>query len=334
MGTFISKRRQARQARQPTATLRRTIDSRRRKLKLRTIQGKTVVRATKKVVLRISTRKPTYSVLAKQFEDIGEKLATLPGGKASLTLKPGDGYKPSRVSKLLGNAQDINDKRSRQKHDDAYRDIHPGQDELVSTSSVRQIMKGISASGKLSSDQQEKLEEAFELLSKLRFPTKWTGFSLKNDVMQHPTSRSSGLFAESEETMSRHNALDRARAGEVAEACLAALKAPKATAHSVVNAAMRAAIGFSLNEFIAPATASDVRPFSLARGRDRDQEVVRQVAAREELKAILVRLGGTQDSGGTALDREWSSRRGMRSASPVRSVPKGRLKQGTVMLDH
>lgn len=332
MGTFISKRRQARQTRQPAVTLRRTIDSPRSKLKLRTTRGKTFFRATKKGVRRISTRPPTYSTLAKQFELIGKKLAALPGGKASLTLKPGDGYKPSRVSKLLGNAQDINDKRSREKHDDAYRSIHPGQDELVSTASVRQIMKGLSSSGKLSSDQQEELEEVFELLSKLRFPTKWTGFSLdNNDVMQHPTSAGSGLFADPHDTVRRHNELDRARAGEVAEACLAALKEPKATAHSVVEATMRAAIGFSLNEFIAPATASNVRPFSLARGRDRDREVFEQVAAREKLKPIGERLGLFQEPGEQPAGAPYR-RRGKRTLSPKRVSPKGSLEAGTVSL--
>lgn len=273
----------------------------------------------------------SHADLGQRFAEIGEDLASRSSRQVKMTLKPGQGYRGKKLSEIL---KDVGNSEFQRTFGRRYRDVHQAQDELISTSSVREMIKGAIKPGSLSPAKEAELEKVFELMSQLRFPTKWTGFSLKHDVMQHPTADGGGLFGVSSKTMARHNELDLQRRNEVAAAMQDAASNRNASAETIANAGMRAAIEFSLNEFIAPASAKDVRPFSLAPNRGRDKEIVQQVAAREELKVILVRLGGTQDRGKTALRRKWRSRRGKRSASPPRLDPNRQMKPDTVTVSN
>ncbi|WP_225414653.1 hypothetical protein [Stigmatella hybrida] len=281
------------------------------------------------LTVKSQNSKVTHKSLGKQFVEIGRNIRSLSGRSRStkqhkITLKPGPKYALGRVRRLLLDPAKVNAKR---KFGGTYRGIQAEQDELVSTSSVRDLITGVLKRGTLSQNEQKEMETVFEEMSKLRFPTKWTGFALKNKVMQHPTAKGSGWFADSSQTMKAHNELDLERRNEVVQAMLDALKEKNASPMSVANAGKRAALAFSLNEFIAPATASDVTPFALAKSKTQ-KELKEQVVARENLKAIFIELGGKQDQGRAELNRKWSLRKGKRSASPQRlskSTPESQL---------
>ncbi|MFI6299287.1 hypothetical protein ACIBEJ_47385 [Nonomuraea sp. NPDC050790] len=256
--------------------------------------------------------KKSHSKLGPVFKDIGRKLAKVSTKKKSVLLATSKDYKAGKVDSLLSEV--ANKKMSSAKFGTAYRGIQPEQDELVSTATVRDLMTGATSSGSLSAAKRKELEHAFELMSKLRFPTRWTGFATKTQVMQHPTAVGTGLFGESKSTMSLHNQLDLSRRNEVAEAMTAESKASGTTAERIALAGMRRAIEFSLNEFIAPATAADVKP----RATLSKKSLIEQVRAREGVKKILVDVGGSQESGPVNLSRTWATRKGKRSASPPR----------------
>lgn len=207
-----------------------------------------------------------------------------------------------------------------------YRDLLKRHDELLSTSSVRELMLGVLTAKKpLSGPELEAFNRLFNLVSDVRLPTNFSGYALSaSDKMQHPTAPGTGYFADSTKTMSRHNELDRQRKQHVTDEMQDALKKPDATPDSVIGAGLRAAIAFTLNEFTAPITASDVRPHAL-RGKAKEAELDEQVRARETVKSWFVKLGGEQESDGgkSAADRRrrpWGPRRGQnkRSVSPPR----------------
>lgn len=276
---------------------------------------KTLAKAakSKKSTLSVAkTSKKSHTQLGAEFKEIGRKMRTAPAKKKSVLLIAAKDYKAGKVDSLL--TEMAGKKTSVGKFGKAYRGIQPEQDELVSTASIRDLMSGVTSSGALSTAKQKELEHSFELMSKLRFPTRWTGFATKNEVMQHPTATGAGFFGESQSTMSLHNQLDLSRRNEVAEAMAAASKAPGSTAEGIATAGMRRAIEFSLNEFIAPATAADVKPRAFVTKKN----LVEQVQAREGLKKILVGVGGSQESGPVNPTRSWLGRQGKRSASPPR----------------
>lgn len=258
----------------------------------------------------------THAELAICYERLGKGLfSARVSAKPTLRFCPGLKYKTGRIKKLLTDPSKLssNDKFGR-----SYRSIQSAQDELVSTSSIRELLKGVTSSGALSPKELKDIEPAFELLSMLRFPTKWTGYSLASESMQHPTRASDALFADPAVTASRHNELDLQRRNEVAGAMEVEARKPKSTLQSIIKAAMRSAIEFSLNAFIAPITASDVFPHAKASKAMKPSEQDDQLEARENLKKILHELGGTQEAGLVDRGRHWSMRRDKRSASPPR----------------
>lgn len=199
-----------------------------------------------------------------------------------------------------------------------WRAVEKNQDELVSTSSLREILSGaFSAKG----GHSQELEDAIVKISKVRFPTWATGFSLKGKIMQHPTGPGDGLFAESADTAKLHSELDLNRKQETAKAMMAEAKNPGSNADSIANAGIRAAVGYTLNVFLAPASASDVRPYLKGKSIS-PARVDQQVKARETLKAILVKAGGVQEtdtlSPTARRSRQWGNRSLKRSASPAR----------------
>ena len=249
-----------------------------------------------------------------EFWEIGSKMRGRPVRKmrSALLVTEGD-YKPGAASLLA--RMEVQAMPSA-KFGQSWRRIQRRQDELVSTASIHKLMSGAVADGALPPAKQAEMEHTFELMSRLRFPTRWTGFATKEDgIMQHPTKVGTGIYGDSRTTMSLHNELDLRRRVEVAAAMSAAYKAKDATAESIATAGMRRAIEFSLNEFIAPATAENVKIMPGVSAKERNE----QMLAREGLKAILIGLGGSQDAGPESSSRRFSIRPGKRSASPPRA---------------
>lgn len=222
---------------------------------------------------------------------------------------------------------------------DAYRSTWPGQDELVSTSTVRELVFGILEEHKKTAFSKVRIGEIDKIVdaaSRVRLPTQMIGYAFSDtEVMQHPTSPGTGYYA-LDETASLHSWHDTKRKGEVLDAVRAELKNPNRTADSVMKAAVRAAIAYTLNEMAAPITASDVKPYSKKKtNRDDDPNLIESLQKRETMKAVFVKLGGAQDADdprdpnlapltdAERRGREWKPRRTKRSVSASRFPPLG-----------
>ena len=179
-----------------------------------------------------------------------------------------------------------------------WRDLLPAHDELFSTSLARETLKGflsVRPSATLSSDEHAGLTRLMNLVSDARIPTRFAGYSTADRVVQHPTGETGGLFAE-RATASAHAEVDRARKEHAVRAMEQAAVDPQSDAEAIVRAGLMAAIEFSLNEFIAPVTASNVHPFSRLSARPAsvsDPEMRAQLQARDLMKQLYVKLGGT-----------------------------------------
>lgn len=208
-----------------------------------------------------------------------------------------------------------------------YRKIWDAQDELLSTSSVRELMKGVLEAHQqsaLSDKAIENLNTVFNNISRVRIPTKYSGYAIKGEKMQHPTAAGEGYFAEASATSRQHSEMDRARRQAVTEEMEAEIKKKGATLESIANAGLRRAITFTLNEFTAPLSASDVQPYA-KKGKAPKSKIDEQLQTREYLKAVAVNLGATQESdngasAATRRGRSWTRRRnkGKRDVSPPR----------------
>lgn len=259
----------------------------------------------------------SHAEMDKKFKEIGRQIFKKAGTIRKITLLPAEkDYKTDAIREFLADSTKVNNKK---RFGPAYRKIQDAQDELLSTSAARELISGVLDGQTLTKQEQENLEKLFENVSRIRFPTRYSGFARQGDVMQHPTAKGTGFFAESSQTMKRHNELDLQRKQEVAQAMTDELKNPKATADSIVKAGLRAAIKITLNVFTAPVTASDVQRHANVTGRTW-AELRQQVMAREKLKKIFVLLGGDQKaSQDTRMERPWGCRGGHKSVSPPRT---------------
>jgi hypothetical protein len=198
--------------------------------------------------------------------------------------------------------------------DDRWRDAMSGQDELVSTSTVREFLKGLfearSIAG-LSKAQLDVVNEITDSISAVRLPTVFSGYSLDREVMQHPANRAEAIFDDPHARASEHARRDVQRKDYVVEAMQRAIDSG-GDLGEIAKVACRAAIEFTLNYFTAPITASNVLPFSRRAGSSVDDaELQRQVAGRERMKEIYVELGGVlrpevaHESAAQAITRSW-----------------------------
>ena len=201
----------------------------------------------------------------------------------------------------------------------SYRLRWDAQDELLSTSSVRELMMSVVEKHHiqpLSADEIQRVNKVFNNISRVRLPTRFSGYALSStDKMQHPTESGQGYFADSAKTMQRHYELDLQRKARVFEAMEEALKQPKCSFESVMYAGLREAIAFTLNDFTAPITAKDVNPFALKGRTASKTEQDEQVLSREKIKGYFVLLGGRQESGQVDPARPWRDRPGKRLRS-------------------
>ena len=235
--------------------------------------------------------KLTYARLAARARKVGRRASTginskMPTVEVTGSAKHRSGYL-RRISKK---------KLTSKKFGGMYRRTQAGADELVSTSTVREFLNGIIEHrgfiGQIKGKKWRSFERSMENLSKIRIPTKYSGYSLEAGYMQHPTSR--GLFGSWKKKPSarQHRKLDMARSDYVLKAMSKALDADK-TFDEVTREGVRAAIEFTLNTFTAPVAAENVQPFSeVADMPLDDMEIQNQMLAREQMKAAYILLGG------------------------------------------
>lgn len=176
-----------------------------------------------------------------------------------------------------------------------YRSTWGEQDELFSTASTRFFVQGLLNSlprDQIADDVWQRWTTMVDLISALRIPTAYSGFSTATLVMQHPTAVGEGYFSPLASTES-HGGYDSERVKYIGRAIQVAQTASLGAVDQL-RAAMRAAIEFSLNYFTAPVTASNVKPFStksmVASG---DESLQDQLVSRERIKDIYVQLGGS-----------------------------------------
>lgn len=279
---------------------------------------------------------PSHKELGDCLRVIGGKVARqLAGNYKALGLDASPDLKLRYLEKILA---DLDAGRKPFKSDTfggMYRGLWKEQDELFSTSTARELLQGILAHTGTSLDAgvQRRLVELMDDFSKVRMPTKYVGFALSTDRMQHPTNKEEAMFADPGKTARRHSELDRRRRWAVVEDMKAAVGETGWTPETVAQAGIRAAIAFTLNEMAAPIIASNVRPHALAGGKAGtaySDDEIRQVQAREHLKKIYVGLGGKQDALPADADEEeergraWT-RQGKRASSVSPARPMGDL---------
>jgi hypothetical protein len=198
--------------------------------------------------------------------------------------------------------------------DDLWRDAWPAQDELVSTSTVREFFTGVFETrpyGKLKQEEIEVIDAIADSISVVRLPTVYSGYSLDREVMQHPANRDRAVFGDPFDTSAAHAARDTQRKNYVLDAMQREVDAG-GDMEAIARAGCKAAIEFTLNYFTAPITASNVLPFSRRANVDLDDvELQEQVAGRERMKDIYEELGGVLrpalagETPGQALERPW-----------------------------
>lgn len=211
------------------------------------------------------------------------------------------------------------------KFNDRYRELLDHHDELVSTSTIREIVFGILEGHKkkpLSADEVAEVDRVLDNVSRIRLPTELVGYSTSAESMQHPTSPGAGYFANDHDTRAKHYQHDLARKCRFLDAVDHEIKTNQHwTLESAINAGVREAIAYTLNEMAAPITAADIKPHSLKKNV-LDAELTPDVRLREDMKTHFVALGGLQESskGPPRLNRPWTQRRGnaLRSVSPPR----------------
>jgi hypothetical protein len=187
---------------------------------------------------------------------------------------------------------------------------------------VRELIIGALGTKNLSAAEENVFNTVLNNISRVRFPTKWSGFAksgaLKgSDRMQHPTSPGEGIWRSNlvKGDGNPHSELDRKRREYIIDEIEIEKKKKGTSLENIVKVALGAAIVFTLNNFTAPATASDQHPLAVVS----KAELKQQVADRERLKAIAFSLGVKQEaSANTTLGRKWGNRSKKRELSPTR----------------
>jgi hypothetical protein len=199
-----------------------------------------------------------------------------------------------------------------------YRQLSPGQDELIPTSAIREIVVGAAGGASLSPEAEATMEAMINEISRIRFPTNWTGFArgigTGDDRMQHPTAAGKGMWRSSlaKGDGNPHSKLDRARKEAILEDMVSE-SAKGSNLQTIKNAGIARAISFTLNDFLAPAMAMDQYPIN-------ESERIAQTLEREKVKKTGVSYGCAQETGDTSLNRIHGNRQGQRSLSPPRTI--------------
>jgi hypothetical protein len=217
--------------------------------------------------------------------------------------------------------------------DGLWRDALEGHDELFSTSTIRAFLSGFFDQKpyyKFGASEIAEINNIINMISDVRIPTHFSGFSLPSLSMQHPTDNSKSVFANSNNTASVHASADTERKKYILDAMEKSLADPQNhdTAH-IIKEGVKASIEYTLNYFTAPITAKNVQPHSLRKTKPiNDPELTAQVEARELMKKLYVHLGGklapalpseVKATPNDRLGRSWGGRDSNDLKPPVRA---------------
>jgi hypothetical protein len=178
-----------------------------------------------------------------------------------------------------------------------YRKHKPGMDELLSTSTVRDLLRGMLNVTAKDDAVMLRVQKLVDLMSVVRVPTKYVGIVTKENQMQHPTGEDGdtgikGLYEHSQRVNEHYNR-DQDRRQYVVESMERAAKSGKGAADIIIEG-LRAAIEATLKLMMAPISADDVSPYF--QSMPTEQERREQNEWREMLKEIQQRLEGTPGS--------------------------------------
>jgi hypothetical protein len=178
-----------------------------------------------------------------------------------------------------------------------YRRMMPRQDELVSTSAVRELLSG-ALDRAVDPEAWRKAEIIFDNLSKVsRMPTHIVGVATADWVMQHPSNKAQALFGDWSQTTSLHTHLDRVRKQVGLVAGEAEARRPGSTLESILNAMLRETIIFTVNWMAGPIAADDVWPYARRGPSLTPEERAGWSQAREAMKNMAVELGARRTPG-------------------------------------
>jgi hypothetical protein len=194
-----------------------------------------------------SSKELSHSTLNRRAEEIGKSAGANLGAKKVLIKldKMPVEFRKDFVKRLIDKAKE--DKESSpviSAFERWYRAHWDEMDEWVSTSTVRQFLKGLFEAKDyttLTKVEIELINVITDSVSAIRMPTKYSGYSLSAEVMQHPTSETAGIFANPRDTASMHSKRDVERKKYVVDAMKRAIDA-KGELADIAKAAIMAGI--------------------------------------------------------------------------------------------
>ncbi|HEX3364580.1 hypothetical protein [Phenylobacterium sp.] len=259
-----------------------------------------------------SAGRPSHRALNARWRRVGERLTLrLKGG--TFTFKP----RRTPTARLLPQVRE--QLKSASRFNAGWRGADLGTDELVSTSSVRELLTGLV--GRLPANpsraEEAEVDRIIAILSDVRLDTAYSGFASRERVMQHPAPAETSVFADPARTASEHAALDVERKSYVLKRVEDYMDGAGASASAteVVREAAKAAIEFTLNGFTAPVAADNVFRYSrlgLNGALQAGPEAEAQVRARERLKQAYQDLGGELrpaplgETAANRMTRDWA----------------------------
>lgn len=254
----------------------------------------------------------THTQLNTYFKTLGKQMSKKVASKnQNLQLK----YKVTVTEYTLLEAQSKLEKN----WGAFYRTRSVAMDELMSTATIRDVIKGLTKGDKLSPAGIKLLTERLNDISRVRLPTRYVGYAFKTPPatepeVQHPTAEGTGFWLGGKK-QGAHYSLDLKRRRAVYAAMQDEVTNGK-TAQAVLRTGLLRSMTFTLNEFMAPATASNVKTTVTD-----SAEKLKQVTLREKLKNDAVGLGAPRSAGtDTSRSRPWERRIGSREISPERTT--------------
>lgn len=277
---------------------------------------------TKKNVFT-TTKKTSHAFSNARAEKLGSSIGKIFGVKKGIVIKAvpsklANGQKPRLFQRYFSKRKVDPKKPVNSSFNSYFRNEMPAYDELLSTSTTREFFNGFfkqKGYNSLSADLQKRLDTVADLMSKVRIPTKFSGYSKSTtEIMQHPTSGGTGFFGTYKgNSASNHSKLDMQRKNLAIEAGEAEIQKIGATLESVASAMLKTAIEFTLNHFTAPVTAKNVFKYSTKSTlKISDTSLTEQLQAREAIKGIYeTELGGAlrvkpvKETAQQARERPW-----------------------------
>jgi hypothetical protein len=269
---------------------------------------------------RRDTDLATYGELARGYRQVGARAARLDPGRPVFSFS---GVSPAHRTDLVEHLFDraVTGAVGNAAFDEGYRRAWPGQDESLSTASMRSLLAGVAdARGRdgrgVSGARLRAMRESVVAASEVRMPTEYVGTHTAGEFMQHPSS-TDGLYDRTRATAARHNWHDRSRAVHALSAMSKEVDRRGATFGSVLGTGVAAAAAYTVNRMMAPPLARNVLAISRRPGDLQDADT-----RREGAKDDLVAAGkATRARGAQAHDALFTEGRRLTEVSPPRSRP-------------